>query len=350
MDKKADNKACDAYFMALAIDLAKKGQYSTRPNPCVGCVIVKDTHVIGQGYHDRAGKAHAEIYALENARHNGHDPTGASVYVTLEPCCHYGRTPPCVNALITAGVGRVVVACTDPNPKVAGAGIALLRQAGIEVSVGVGYDDAYALNKGFFRAMMDNMPYVRLKIACSLDGRIALRDGTSKWITGDLARQDVQHWRALSGAIITGSQTIITDKPQLTVRLPEYHLPQPLLVVLDRSKRLSVHDDYLANQHHRPLWLIQDDTPLQQILAQLCRDRQIYDVLVESGATLASSFLQADLVDELIIYQAPCLLGQMARPLFLGDIHALSDRLNFRLVSHETIADDLKLVFIKNKA
>lgn len=339
----------DRHFMLLAIELAKKGQYTTRPNPCVGCVIVKDGKIIGQGYHHKAGTPHAEIHALADAKQNGYDPIGATVYVSLEPCSHHGRTPPCANALIAANVGRVVIACLDPNPKVAGAGIALLKQAGITVCTHVADKEAYALNKGFLKAMQHQMPYVRLKIACSLDGRIAMANGESKWITSDVARCDVQHLRALSGAIITGSQTIINDTPQLTVRLPTQEpIAQPLLVVLDRRARLKADDDCLKPQKSRPLWLVQDDTPLPQLLSQLCQDWQIYDVLIEAGAGVASSFLQADLVDELIVYQAPCLLGSTARPMFLNDLTCLSQRLNFQMVSHETVGDDLKLCFLKH--
>lgn len=338
----------DQYFMSLAINLAKKGQFTARPNPCVGCVIVKDDHIIGQGYHQKAGTPHAEVWALEDACRRGFDVVGATAYVTLEPCNHYGRTPPCSQALIRANIGRVVIAVPDSNNQATG-GIRALEQAGIQVSTHIGYDKAYALNKGFFKAMTQKIPYVRLKMGISLDGRIAMANGQSKWITGDLARQDVQKLRAMSGAIITGSQTMIADTPQLLVREPSYFddVTQPMLVILDRTKRLQIDDKCLIYQKNRPLWLMQESLELPQILQRLCNDYQIYDVLVETGAILASSFLEQGLVDELVIYQAPCLLGNRAKPMFDGSFDKICEQLRFSLVSHETIGDDVKLVFQK---
>lgn len=340
----------DQYFMQLAIDLAKKGQFTTRPNPCVGCVIVKDGQIIGKGYHYQAGQPHAEVFALQEAKANiGNDLSGATAYVTLEPCSHHGRTPPCADALIKANISRVVVAVTDPNPKVAGGGIAKLQNAGIHVTTNVCHDKAYDLNQGFFKTMSGKLPYVRLKIACSLDGRMAMANGQSKWITGELARQDVQKLRAMSGAIITGSQTILDDVPNLNVRSKNFanlaDIPQPLLVILDRRKRLSLQDDCVTLQQNRPLWLCQDDKNLSEILTILRDDYQIHDVLVESGATLATAFLQANLVDELIVYQAPCLLGKTAKPMFNASFDYIHEQLRFNLVSRETIGDDLKLIF-----
>lgn len=340
----------DQYFMQLAIDLAKKGQFTTRPNPCVGCVIVKDGQIIGKGYHYQAGQPHAEVFALQEAKANiGNDLSGATAYVTLEPCSHHGRTPPCADALIKANISRVVVAVTDPNPKVAGGGIAKLQNAGIHVTTNVCHDKAYDLNQGFFKTMSGKLPYVRLKIACSLDGRMAMANGQSKWITGELARQDVQQLRAMSGAIITGSQTILDDVPNLNVRSKNFanlaDIPQPLLVILDRRKRLSLQDDCVTLQQNRPLWLCQDDKNLSEILTILRDDYQIHDVLVESGATLATAFLQANLVDELIVYQAPCLLGNTAKPMFNASFDYIHEQLRFNLVSRETIGDDLKLIF-----
>lgn len=340
----------DQYFMQLAIDLAKKGQFTTRPNPCVGCVIVKDGQIIGKGYHYQAGQPHAEVFALQEAKANiGNDLSGATAYVTLEPCSHHGRTPPCADALIKANISRVVVAVTDPNPKVAGGGIAKLQNAGIHVTTNVCHDKAYDLNQGFFKTMSGKLPYVRLKIACSLDGRMAMANGQSKWITGELARQDVQQLRAMSGAIITGSQTILDDVPKLNVRSKNFanlaDIPQPLLVILDRRKRLSLQDDCVTLQQNRPLWLCQDDKNLSEILTILRDDYQIHDVLVESGATLATAFLQANLVDELIVYQAPCLLGKTAKPMFNASFDYIHEQLRFNLVSRETIGNDLKLIF-----
>ena len=208
--------AQDRYFMMLAIEQAKRGLYTTRPNPAVGCVIVQAEQIVGQGFHPKAGEPHAEVFALKEA---GTQAAGATAYVTLEPCSHTGRTPPCALALVAAKVKRVVIAGLDPNPQVAGRGVKLLEQAGIEVTVGVLTEQAEALNRGFLKAMRTQMPYVRLKIATSLDGRTAMASGESKWITSTAAREDVQKLRAQSGAIITGSETIITDNPQLNVRL-----------------------------------------------------------------------------------------------------------------------------------
>lgn len=342
----------DQYFMQQAIQLAKKGQFTTRPNPCVGCVIVKDGQVVGEGYHYQAGQPHAEVFALRQAQAKiGNDLTGATAYVTLEPCSHHGRTPPCADALIKANISRVVIAVTDPNPKVAGGGIAKLQQAGIAVTTHICHEQAYALNHGFFNTMSGNLPYVRLKIACSLDGRMAMANGQSKWITGEQSRENVQQLRAMSGAIITGSQTIIDDTPSLNVRGQQFanlaDIPQPLLVVLDRRKRLKLTDDCLKPQQNRQVLLCQNDCHLKEILTMLRDDFQIHDVLIESGATLATAFLQANLVDELIIYQAPCLLGKTAQPMFNASFEQISEQLRFRLVSRETIGDDLKLIFKK---
>lgn len=340
----------DQYFMQQAIQLAKKGQFTTRPNPCVGCVIVKNGEIIGQGYHYQAGQPHAEVFALRQAQDKiGNDLTGATAYVTLEPCSHHGRTPPCADALIKANISRVVIAVTDPNPKVAGGGIKKLKQAGILVTTNICHEQAYALNQGFFKTMSGKLPYVRLKIACSLDGRVAMANGQSKWITGEQARENVQQLRAISGAIITGSQTIIDDTPSLNVRSRQIgnldDIPEPLLVILDRRKRLTLTDSCLKPQQNRSIWLYQENNTLSEILARLRDDYQIHDVLVESGATLATAFLQANLVDEFIIYQAPCLLGKTAQPMFTASFEYIHEQLHFHLVSRETIGNDLKLIF-----
>lgn len=340
------------YFMRRAIELAKKGQYTTRPNPCVGCVLVKQGEIIAEGFHYQAGQPHAEIFALQQA---GTQAKGATAYVTLEPCSHYGRTPPCADALINAEIARVVIAVTDPNPKVAGGGIHKLQQAGIEVITDVCHDEAYQLNRGFFRTMSGGLPYVRLKIACSLDGKIAMANGQSKWITSEQARQDVQHLRAISGAIITGSETVLKDNPALNVRSQALNvslsdIPQPLLTILDRRKRLSTYDTwYQQQQAQRPILLIQDNSvKLAQILQQLSSEYQIHDVLIEAGATLSSAFLQEKLVDELIVYQAPCFLGRTAQPMINFEFSHITEQLSMRLVSHENIGKDLKLIFTFN--
>ena len=340
--------AKDRYFMMLAIEQAKCGLYTTRPNPAVGCVIVQAEEVVGQGFHPKAGEPHAEVFALKNA---GTRAVGATAYVTLEPCSHTGRTPPCAQALVESGVKRVVIAGLDPNPQVAGRGVTLLEQAGIEVTVGVLTTQAEALNKGFLKAMRTQMPYVRLKIATSLDGRTAMANGESKWITGPAAREDVQKLRAQSGAIITGSETVIVDNPKLNVRssqlgvAPE-QVPNPMVVVLDRRERLEhhLHSDYQLCRRTDTLYWRKDD--LVELLKVLVSDYQCYEVLIESGASVAGSFLQQQLVDELVVYQAPCLLGQQARPMVDINPLSLAQQLRFDIHTHEQLGSDLKLTLL----
>ena len=340
--------ATDRYFMMLAIEQAKRGLYTTRPNPAVGCVIVQADKVVGQGFHPKAGQPHAEVFALKDA---GMQAMGATAYVTLEPCSHTGRTPPCALGLIEAGIKRVVIAGLDPNPQVAGRGVKLLEEAGIAVTVGVLTAQAEALNKGFLKAMRSQMPYVRLKIATSLDGRTAMASGESKWITGTAAREDVQKLRAQSGVIITGSETVIVDNPQLNVRSnqlginPE-QVPQPKIVILDRRGRLE-HDlqsDYQLCQSPETLYWHEEN--LIELLKNLVSDHHCYDVLVEAGASVAGSFLQLQLVDELIVYQAPCLLGTQARPMVAINPLALAQQLRFDIHSHEQLGTDLKLTLL----
>lgn len=340
----------DERFMMMALDEAKKGEFTTRPNPAVGCVIINNDLIIGKGFHPKAGFPHAEIFALADAKNNGQNTAGATVYVSLEPCSHTGKTPPCVDALIHSGVTRVVVACADPNPQVAGHGIQKLLDAGISVSLGVCQKQAYELNAGFLKAMATGLPFVRLKMGISLDGRIAMQNGESRWITGELSRMDVQRLRAKSGAIITGSATIIADDPALNVRLPDVELdnigitaiPQPKIVVVDRRGKLSPDDDFTVLKNPNTL-IWQDDLPA--LLKILVAKYQCHDVLVETGATLATSFLSQNLVDELIIYQAPCLLGATARPMFEGQFERLQDKFDFTLMNVERLGDDIKMVF-----
>ncbi len=342
------NHSQDRYFMMLAIEQAKQGLYTTRPNPAVGCVIVQADKVVGQGFHPKAGEPHAEVFALREA---GTRAIGATAYVTLEPCSHTGRTPPCALALIAAGVKRVVIAGLDPNPQVAGRGVRLLEQSGIEVTIGVLTAQAEALNRGFLTAMRTQMPYVRLKIATSLDGRTAMASGESKWITSAAARADVQKLRAQSGAIITGSETVIADNPQLNVRSnqlgvsPE-QVPTPMVVVLDRRQRLthSPQSDYQLCCRPDTIYWRTDD--LTTLLKTLVSDYQCYDVLVEAGASVAGSFLSQQLVDELIVYQAPCLLGAQARPMVEFNPLSLAQQLRFNIHSHEKIGADLKLTLL----
>ncbi|WP_336938680.1 bifunctional diaminohydroxyphosphoribosylaminopyrimidine deaminase/5-amino-6-(5-phosphoribosylamino)uracil reductase RibD [Acinetobacter modestus] len=346
----------DQYWMQQAIELARLGQYSTKPNPNVGCVIVKDGQLIGEGYHPKAGQPHAEVFALRQA---GEHAKGATAYVTLEPCAHYGRTPPCAEALVKAQVKKVVVACSDPNPLVAGKGVQILQAAGIEVETGLCVETAKTLNLGFLKAMSMGSPYVRLKIASSLDGRTAMASGESKWITGAIARQDVQHWRAISGAVITGIQTVLADDCELNVReLEEVDLTsvvQPKRVVLDRQGQLPLSAKILKNpetvmvmtpfrQELADLGVIQlAPQPLSQLLQTLTQQYQIYDVLVEAGATLSTAFLQQGLVDEMISYVAPTLLGQSARAMFNAEFSTMAEQLRFDLVDVTQLGQDIRL-------
>lgn len=346
----------DQIWMQRAIHLAQQGQYSTRPNPNVGCVIVKDGKVVGEGFHPRAGQPHAEVFAIRQA---GALTQGATAYVTLEPCAHYGRTPPCAKGLVEAGITQVVVACSDPNPLVAGKGIQILQEAGIQVSTGVCEAEAAVLNRGFLKAMATGLPYVRLKVASSLDGRTAMASGESKWITGPEARQDVQHWRAISGAVITGIETVLADDCLLNVRqLPDVEdistVVQPKRVVLDRQGRLPLDAKILQQPDTvmvmgpfraelAQLGVIQLEIQSLHSLLRTLKDFQIYDVLVEAGATLSSSFLQQGLVDELISYVAPTLLGQSARAMFNAEFEHLAEQLRFKLIEVSQVGNDVRL-------
>lgn len=345
-----------AFWMAQAIAQANAALYRTRPNPAVGCVIVKNDQVIGRGATSPVGGSHAEVHALLEA---GHNAKGATAYVTLEPCAHYGRTPPCALALVKAGLAKVVIATLDPNPLVAGKGVKILNDAGIETEVGILEDQAKAQNRGFLKVMAGGLPYVRLKTATSLDGATAMASGESKWITGAASRQDVQHWRAISGAVITGIQTILADDAQLNVRslheLDLTQIVQPWRVILDRHGRLPINAKVLED----PTTVIvmtpyRDDLAelgveqlgvqsLYELLQTLKQKYQIYDVLVEAGATLSTSFLQEQLVDEVIQYIAPMYLGHTARSLSQLSYEKMSERLEFDLLEVMSFDQDIRL-------
>lgn len=358
-----DAQPDDLFWMRRAIELARLGQYSTKPNPNVGCVIVKDAQLLGEGFHPRAGQPHAEVFALRQAAEQAQ---GATAYVTLEPCAHYGRTPPCAKALVDAGVVKVVVACPDPNPLVAGKGVQILQDAGIQVSVGVAEAEAAQLNAGFLKAMATGMPYVRLKIASSLDGRTAMASGESKWITGAAARADVQHWRAISAAVITGIDTVLADDCLLNVRqlaaVDDLHnVVQPKRIILDRQGRLPLSAQILQQPETvmvmgpyraelAALGVIQLAVqPLASLLAELVKQHQIYDVLVEAGATLSTAFLQESLVDEVISYVAPILLGQSARAMFNAEFEQMAEQLRFKLCDVTQLGDDVRLRLIPSQ-
>ena len=359
----------DQNYMARAIRLAARGIYTTHPNPNVGCVIVKDGEVVGEGWHRQAGGPHAEVTALQQA---GARARGATVYVTLEPCSHHGRTPPCADALVAAGVSRVMVAMQDPNPRVAGSGLRRLREAAINVEAGLLEDPARALNPGFISRMQRRRPWVRVKLAASLDGRTAMASGESKWISGAAARQDAQRLRARSSAILTGIGTVLADDPALNVRLDAQQLcgveplRQPLRVVLDpdlampaQAQMLSLPGQTLvltsARDPGRYRGLQQSGAEvalvagaagqldLSAVLDQLA-EREINEVLLECGPTLAGAFLQAGLVDEMIVYLAPHLMGDSARSLFrLPGLERMQDRIVLEWLDVRQVGSELRI-------
>ncbi len=353
--------ATDHLLMARALRLAERAAWTTRPNPMVGCVIADGDEVVGEGWHQRAGGPHAEVFALRAA---GARARGATAYVTLEPCAHYGRTPPCALALIEAGVKRVVAAMGDPFPDVDGGGFALLREAGIEVAVGLMADQARLLNRGFLSRVERGRPFVRVKLAGSLDGRTAMANGESKWITGEAARADVQQWRARAGAILTGAATVLADDPQLTARPPEGEFLPPLRVVLDARlrtlERARVREGaaptlYLhgAGVSAPPLEGAEFATvpldeqgriDLQAVMA-LLGARGINEVHVEAGPTLCGALLKAGLVDELLLYIAPLLMGDAARPLLAGlGIAHMAQAMTVETVDARMVGKDLRLL------
>lgn len=354
--------------MAQALRLAEQGLYTTHPNPRVGAVVVQDGEIVGQGFHLQAGGPHAEAAALAQAGERAKD---ATVYCTLEPCSYRGRTPACARALIDAGVARVVVAMPDPHPKNSGAGLAMLAEAGIEVETGLMSASAHALNPGHVKRFETGLPLVRLKLGMSMDGRTALANGVSQWITGPEARRDVQRLRARSSAIVTGVQTVIDDDPRLDVRPAELGgqhaelastIGRPL-VVLDPRQRIDRKARVLSN----PNVLIvsaeeSDDLPgfaaptdekgriaLEPLLRRLA-DREVNEVLFECGPTLAGAVVAAGLVDELVLYAAPVMLGPDGRGLLqLAKIDSMQHRIEWDLIESRRIGDDLKLVLKPRK-
>ena len=358
----------DSRYMARALELAARGLYTTDPNPRVGCVLVRGGAVVGEGWHVRAGEAHAEINAVLDA---GDRAAGATAYVSLEPCRHRGRTGPCTEALIDAGVRRVVAAMADPDPRNAGKGLDALRDAGADVNCGLLEDEARKLNAGFVMRHTHGRPYVRVKMAASLDGRTAMADGESKWITGAAARRDVQRLRARSSAILTGSGTVLADDPALTVRPAELgegvDFEQPLRVVVDRRLRtpadaavlsqpggtliatLCDHGNRakaLGDAGAEILSLGNGDAALADLMTELAA-RDINEVLVEAGATLAGALLEAGLVDEVVLYVAPVLLGDAARGMFhLPGIGSLAEGIPLEGVDLQPIGEDWRITAV----
>ncbi len=353
----------DAFYMARAIHLAKKGRYTTDPNPSVGCALVRDDVIIGEGWHVQAGQGHAEVEALKNVP----DAKGATAYVTLEPCSHHGKTPPCCDALIKSGIARVVAAMQDPNPQVSGSGLGKLKAAGIEVSCGVLQEDALALNRGFIKRMTACRPFVRSKLAMSLDGRTAMASGESKWITSDEARTDVHRLRAESSAILTGINTVLADDPALNARV-DWEIVQPVRVVLDTHLNMPV-TAQMIKLPGRSLILtcIQDQQKqraLQQVgfevyplpgkcgrldllaVMEFLGQQQINEVLVEAGSTLNGALLAEGLVDEYVIYMASCILGDQGRGLFnLPGLQQMADKKQLKLRDVRQVGQDLKLTY-----
>jgi diaminohydroxyphosphoribosylaminopyrimidine deaminase/5-amino-6-(5-phosphoribosylamino)uracil reductase len=358
--------------MGRALQLAGRGLYTTDPNPRVGCVLARGEEVVGEGWHVRAGGPHAEINALRAA---GERAVGATAYVTLEPCCHHGRTPPCTDALITAGVQRVVAAMEDPNPRVGGAGLKALQAAGIEVRSGVLAAEAQRLNPGFVMRMRQGRPWVRCKLAMSLDGRTAMASGESRWITGEAARRDAHRWRARSSAVMTGVETVLADDPSLTVRLdPDEAGPwrQPLRVILDTHLRTPPEARLLGMpgetliltgvpDRYREAQLVRDGVSvitlsmdgrrldLAAVMGYLGR-MEINEIHLEAGATLSGALLAAGWVDELLVYLAPHLLGDAARGLFtLPGLERMEQRIELSIVDIRAVGRDWRITATVNK-
>ncbi len=348
--------------MANALRLAEKGLYTTTPNPRVGCVITRNGQIVGSGWHEKAGQAHAEINALTIA---GENARGATVYVTLEPCSHHGRTPPCVAALIKAGVARVVIAMEDPNPLVLGNGVKALQQSGVEVASGLLYEQAYSLNIGFIKRMQKSMPWVRLKIAASLDGKTALNNGQSQWITAEAARKDGHRWRARSCAMLTGIKTILADNARLTVR----HIPatrQPRKIIIDNHLQIPLDAQVLQDGETIIFTTVDAETAkidklekmgvqvvvfarpgkvnLAKMLTTLA-EQACNEILVEAGSALSGALIQNGLVDELIVYMAPVLLGNNAKAMFqLPELSSLDQKIALDIKDIRLVGQDIRVI------
>jgi diaminohydroxyphosphoribosylaminopyrimidine deaminase/5-amino-6-(5-phosphoribosylamino)uracil reductase len=353
--------AFDEVAMRRALELAARGLYSTQPNPRVGAVLARDGEIVGEGWHERAGELHAEPRAIQAA---GERAQGATAYVTLEPCNHQGRTPPCVDALLAAGIRRVVFAVKDPNPRVNGSGAARLREAGVLVESGLMAGEASALNAGFLKRMLDKKPFVRLKTAASVDGRIALANGKSQWITSEEARADVQHWRAQSGAVLTSAATVLADNPRLNARIQTGR--QPMRVILDRRRAVTraarilkapgeilIFAAQAARKANTPETLgrariervkvTRGHLDLTRVFRRLA-ELEVNDVLVEAGGRLSGALLAGGHVDEWLLYVAPKLLGRDAKPMAaLAGLSSLEAAPRFEIVDSQIVGPDLRL-------
>lgn len=354
----------DHQYMSRAIALARRGLYTTDPNPRVGCVIVNNGKIVGEGWHERAGEAHAEVIALTEAAEQAE---GATVYVSLEPCCHQGKTPPCTDALINAKVDRVVAAMQDPNPDVAGNGLQQLTNAGIFAEVGLLETAAHELNPGFIQRMKTSRPFVRCKLAMSVDGRTAMSNGESKWITSDEARQDVHRLRARSSAIVTGAGTVLADDPSMTARLDK-NVQQPLRVIIDTNLSTPVDARILQQDGETHILTCSEDDDAIELLSnagatvirlpmshnrvdlfammEYLNGLEVNEVLLETGSTLSGAMLEAQLIDEFVIYMAPVVMGNEARGLFrLPHIQTMEDRIELSLLDTRSVGRDLRMRF-----
>lgn len=353
--------ANDHLFMTRALRLAEQGLYTTMPNPRVGCVIVKNYIIVGEGAHLKAGGPHAEVFALRQA---GEQAKGATAYVTLEPCNHTGLTPPCSQAIIDAGIVKVIAAMQDPNPLVAGSGLTHLQAYGIEAISGLMQAQASALNPGFISRMSRSFPYIRSKIAASLDGKTALQNGESKWITGEAARLDVQHWRARSCAILTGIGTVLADNPSMTVRDLQTDR-QPLKVIVDSQLQIPLDAKILRGGNALITFSRQNPKIEAQLLdvgaellhipneqGKVClktllshlASQQINEVLVEAGESLNGALMVQNLIDELLIYMAPKLMGSVAKGLFsLPKFTDMNQAIDLDIIDIRQIGVDIRL-------
>ncbi|WHS59710.1 bifunctional diaminohydroxyphosphoribosylaminopyrimidine deaminase/5-amino-6-(5-phosphoribosylamino)uracil reductase RibD [Pseudomonas sp. G2-4] len=360
----------DAHYMARALELARRGHYTTDPNPRVGCVIVRDGQIVGEGWHIRAGEPHAEVHALRAA---GAQARGATAYVTLEPCSHHGRTPPCADALVNAGVARVVTAMQDPNPEVAGRGLQRLAQAGIATESGVLEGEARLLNQGFLKRMEHGLPFVRVKLAMSLDGRTAMESGESQWITGPAARSAVQRLRAQASVVLTGADTVLADNARLTVRADELGLDAeqtalimsrpPLRVLVDGRLRVPLNapffkagpalvatcmavEEQYANGPECMIVAGDDGQVDLRRLLQALAARDVNEVLVEAGPRLAGAFARQGLVDEFQIFIAGKFLGSSARPLLDWPLAQMKDAPELKIIEIRAVGDDWRVIAV----
>ena len=354
----------DTTYIQRCIELALKGEYSSKPNPRVGCIIVKEGRVVAEGWHQFSGEVHAEVHALNQINNSA---SGAILYVTLEPCSHHGKTAPCCDAIIAAGISKVVYGMIDPNPVVTGKGIIKLKEAGIEVVGPVLADKCAELNPGFIKRMTTDLPYVRCKMAMSLDGRTAMASGESKWITGEEARHDVQLWRARSWALISGIETVLADNSSLNVRLDDVEVLQPLRVICDSKIRLPIDAKTLQTPgdillvtaiekaFKKPEFLVAEveqvslpnndnKIDLHALLKFLAQEKECNEVLIEAGSTLAGAFIKAGLVDEIILYMAPKLLGHNGLPLFIiPGLEMMEDHLELEYTDVSLLGKDCRM-------